>query len=462
MAFAGGALTISDSGDPAAWNNTTTIVYHTEDGTCGNYSNTEILAKIETDLGVWEDVEEAEISFGQVTGILGQVNVDNYADYFYLGTGSDDALAEDDINPVIFDDDAEIIYELAGDGNEYVVLGITAVVGYSSDYSEITDAEVIINCRCLEDHPSGPCYEGSTLIEYTESDLDFTLAHEMGHFINLDHSQVNINYYGDGDDDNDEDIPIMFPISISVLSSFAARTDDKIALATIYPSSTFDDEKCLVTGTLVDTEGDEVRCVDVWAEAADPADTVSQVSGAFAIAEDDNDDGDTVDSGECTSGCGYFQLYLEPGADYELNIYDINSLFVGGSSVGPCINSQLALGFDGDSIANVSSSQCVAGTTVSLGEINLGVDVTAADYGDDSGDDDDDGDDDGGAGAGGASGYDDDLNPVGYGCALQSLVARRPPALFELRRVNWSLVSDLWFVVFGLFVFVRMNTRSTL
>ena len=54
----------------------------------------------------------------------------------------------------------------------------------------------------------------------------------------------------------------------------------------------------------------------------------------------------------------------------------------------------------------------------------MGVDVTASDYGDDSGDDDDDGDvdDDDDGGGSGSGGYDDDLNPVGYGCSLREQI----------------------------------------
>jgi hypothetical protein len=164
----------------------------------------------------------------------------------------------------------------------------------------------------------------------------------------------------------------------------------------------------------LDVDGNELRCADVQAITSDTADTVAQISGTLAVTVDgvgaNAADGDTVDDGECTSNCGYFALYLTPGKDYTVNVEPIYESFVGGSGMGPCYAAQLDT-ITEEEVATVSSAQCTAGTTLSLGSI-----TTTSTGGVTDG---------GSSGSSGSSGngsdpYEnyDELNPVGYGCAL--------------------------------------------
>ncbi|MBF0105116.1 MAG: hypothetical protein HQM16_07285 [Deltaproteobacteria bacterium] len=418
-ATAGGPLYKDNIGLPSSWDNSTAIDYHPESGTCGAFSNAEMLAFFETALEVWTDIDEVELAFNQEDGQIGQVGVDNYDDYVYLDAASPAALLTDNINPVLFDDDAEITAEIAGEANQYLVLGFAAPAAFTSDYTEITDGQAVINCRCLTDHPSGPCYldGGQGTVEVSESELEFTVVHEMGHFINLDHSITNDNYYGTATEGSV--VPIMYPVSFEAEGGLSARTDDIASLALIYPSLTDIDESwCLVTGTLLDEDGNEVQCVAVTATASSVVDSslsVGSVSGSFAISEDENSDGDAVDDGECSEYCGYFEMYLRAGYSYTLETYEIYSGFTGGSSVGPCINAQKSV--TAEEVTTVDEAQCVAGTTIGLGTFTLtGVSSSGG-----GGDDDDDGG--GGGGGGGGSIVDDSVeNPVGYwDCSLSQV-----------------------------------------
>lgn len=413
--LAGGPLYLTASGTASVWDNTEAISYHPESGSCGPFSNAEMLTKLEDDLAAWTDLTEVNLDFSQVTGEVTLMDSTSYTTFFYTGTSEESDLDKtvDLVNPIIFDDDAGITAEVAGEENQYLLLGFASPVGFSDDDSEITDGQAVINCRCLEGHDSGACLlDDESTVTYTEDQLDFTIVHEMGHFLNLDHTQVNIDLYDNGDDSDDSDIPIMFPVIPDTVDVLAARRDDLVALADMYPADEFAATGCVVTGDLLDAEGNELRCADVWAETDDLTDTVSTVSGTFAVTSDDNEDGDTTDSGECTSSCGFFSLFLETGKDFTLTVKPIESTFVGSSGMGPCRSSQLET-IDLEDIATVSSAQCSGGTTLYLGEFTTtstgGVGETTS-----------------GAGGGGeSSGSDaDDLNPVGYWCSLVVVESR--------------------------------------
>lgn len=434
---AGGALYVSTTGNASAWDNSTAVAFHPESGTCAGFSNSAMLDIIADDLTVWSGLNEVNLSLEQVTGSIGQVGIDNYESYLFLSQNADISLVSDGLSPVVFDDDAAIIAEVTGEENKYLVLGLAGAVGFNSDYSTIQEGQALFNCRCLTNHPAGPCYtsDNQSVVEVTEEELDFIIVHEMGHFLNLDHSQVNLTQFENGNDSDDKDIPIMFPFVFDPGETITARRDDIQALAGIYPAADFTDEWCLISGNLKDKNGNDLRCADMWAEDGDPGHTVAGVSGALAAAEDTNSDGDTTDSGECSTNCGYFAMYQKAGVEYAVTVKPIETTFVGGSSVGPCVDSQLTT-IEEEQVATVTSSQCSAGSTIALGDI-----TTTSSGGVSSGSS-------GGGTGGGAEGSDSDLNPVGYTCALSPHVA--------VSSSGYLLLCFVWFCLMAL----RFNIQN--
>src|SRR3989338_3789889 len=108
--FAGGPIAVSDTGVASAWDNSVSIPYHPESGTCGPYSNDDMIGMVVNMANHWSIfyIDEADIDFDLEEGALGQVGVDNYDDYLYLGEAGTEDNAADGINPIIFDDDGEI------------------------------------------------------------------------------------------------------------------------------------------------------------------------------------------------------------------------------------------------------------------------------------------------------------------------------------------------------------------
>ena len=404
---------MTTTGTVATWGEDPTVSYHPEEGACSTFSNSDMLTKFGTLLDLWADLTETSLSLQAVNDTLTDINGDNYETYIYTasGTSTNNLTLTDGFNATVFDDDGEITAAIAGTTNKFNVLGFASINVFSQSTGVISDGQAVINCRCVTGHPTlGNCTSGGETITVSEDELDFTILHEMGHFLNLDHTQVNYDLFTNSDSSDDVDIPVMFPVSFDD-DQIAPRADDQVALGALYPSTSFLATKCLVIGTVTDSGGDELRCADIEAVAADPVDTVSYVSGAGAAAQDVNEDGDTVDSGECESGCGDFELYLDPAKTYTLKILPINESLIGGSGIGPCVNEQLDT-ITEQTLATITSAECIAGATLNLGTI-----ITSSTGGTSSGGDSGSGST-GGVTGNGIEKTTETNNPIGYGCSL--------------------------------------------
>lgn len=383
---AGGPFFVNSSGVAATFDNTSAIPYHPESGACATYSNAQMLTKLDENLGRWTSITDIDLSLSQTAGSIGSVDSSNYTTYIVVD--SDDAGADDDLNPVIFDDDGGIVSALFGTGTQFYVLGFAGPTTYNTDEDTIEEGQAVFNCFCLSGNTNdtgGDCDDlGSN---FTEDDLDFTMAHEVGHMIGLDHTQVNqataegtcsTSTSGDCDD-----VPLMYPMSVDPADQISPHRDDIVAILTLYGVSTWQNSYCTVTGTLKDSDGNDLRCADVQAETADTEDTIALVSGAFAPAQDLDNDGYTDGSSECSSDCGVFTLRgLDPDEEtYTITVKPIDASWISGSGINPCASGQLT-GVVEEEIATITD--CTAGVTTDLGTI------TTESSGGTSGDDDDD------------------------------------------------------------------------
>lgn len=347
---------IDSSGAPYTWGNAADVTLDAESGRCGPYTNAEMLALVEEDLSYLTGISEANIVFEIATGELGEINAANYADYFSI----EDEASADGYTPLIFDHDGEILDSFLGVGGHLNTLGYTRITLVSG--TEIVEGAIIIGCRCLENHPSGPCET-----TYPIGDVNMIVAHEAGHLLNLDHSQVNEDLaYNDATDDDDA-VPLMYPLAEVASSQITPMADDIENLAQLYPTADFLSSHCKVTGMVLDSDGKELRCGDVQAETSDPSDTVSAFTGQFAKFTLLNADNDSTDPGECYQDCGHFEMYLAAGQTYTLTLKPITTEFSGGSGMGPCFNDPIDTVVQ-ETLTTVAGADCVGGATLALGD----------------------------------------------------------------------------------------------
>ena len=367
-ALAGGPFFVNEEGVASAWDNSAPVTYHPESGSCGSFDNDAMRTKIGENLSFWSGIDGITLSFTALTGVIGSIDDSNYASLFVAAADCGDA--DDDITPVIFDDDGTIVDDIFGSGNRFSVLGFAGPAVFNGDCSEILEGQAFFNCRCQTGSPFGSCPGG---VVFTEDDLDFTVMHEFGHLLGLDHTQVNQSIAeGSCDDDVDGDcdaLPAMYPQSVDAEDQITPQRDDQVAALTLYGGSAFTGNFCTVTGTLNDANGDPLRCADIQAETGNPADTIALVSGAFAPAEDLNGDGDTGDNNECLSNCGDFILRgLDPSKSYTIMVKPVDSRWIGGSGINPCNSSQLDY-VEEEEIAAITAGDCAGGATLALGTI---------------------------------------------------------------------------------------------
>lgn len=365
---AGGPYFVTSLGEPVAWDSSP-ISIHIESGSCGPFSNEEMLLQIEEPLDAWSEATGGLLTFNVLEGVIGSVDGTNYNDYFFDEVDTSDDDDSDSINPFVFDDDGEITQAIFGPSlgsqAKFVVLGFASPDGYGSEDATISDGQIFINCVCVEGNNSDICSSSDS-----EDSVLFTMTHELGHMLGLDHTQVNQNIAEGACDDtvsgDCDAVPTMFPQSVDAPDQNTISRDDTVALLTLYGLTDLENNFCTVIGELTDSDGNPLRCADVQATTSTPSDTIASVSGVFAPATDLDGDGYTDGENEVTSECGDFILRgLDPSLSYTITVKPIDSSWRNGSGINPC-NPQLS-GIVEKEVATIDAGECSAGATLDLG-----------------------------------------------------------------------------------------------
>src|SRR5262249_3050682 len=190
--------------------------------------------------------------------------------------------------------------------------------------------------------------------ELTASQFDEAITHEIGHYIGLDHSQINVTALnGDCSTDNRAGLPLMFPFA-----SCPSRTsvglpiispDDAAWASSLYPNASFATSYGFIEGEIRFSDGiTPVQGVNVIARQVNDPATPQDESLRVAVSvvswylfttnpgqslTGDNTGG-SIYGARAANREGYFKIPV-PAGQWIVRVESISSAFVKGSSVGP-------------------------------------------------------------------------------------------------------------------------------
>ncbi|MCX8042708.1 MAG: hypothetical protein N3B18_01115 [Desulfobacterota bacterium] len=283
------------------------IPYMVDQGDLGAIDNAQATTLVDTCFATWQAVPTACISFVNAGHLAENVTGERVFDYF------NDA---DGINPILFDADGSIIDTVFGLGAKQSVIGF-AGSEYNGATGYYTEGLAVIN--------------GLFSTKFSYDQFKATFVHEFGHFIGLDHSQINGQYVGDGNTVNDIYVPTMYPTATDDDTTLASlNPDDMAALTLLYP-----EHPALVDAVYGKLQGTVVWCYGMPVLGANVV--------AYNIADENMLRFSSV-SDYFRTDTGFFEMLVPPGT-YRLYVEPINRDFYGGSSVGPYAQTPFSLSF---------------------------------------------------------------------------------------------------------------------
>lgn len=306
--FAGGPLVIEGPmGNTAVRYQNPVIIVHVESGDLGERSNAAADGILRKALQQWNQVGTSTVRLiVNETQLNQDINIGNFSD-FIAENNSHDLKGDDGFNPIIYDDSGEIVDAFFGVNASDNIIGFAASI-FNEKGAFFKEGYVVINGKTLSPALS-------------DTELTLLVAHEIGHFAGLDHTQVDINnretdlgFPGICSTAHAESYPVMYPFVCRDEASL--HVDDISAISALYPDENILDSFGILQGHFVDESGKAILGANIWAKNTITGEAISIVSDYLK------------------QGNGFYKLYLPPG-NYTLHANSINPLFNAGSSIGP-------------------------------------------------------------------------------------------------------------------------------
>ena len=296
--FAGGPLVICYQ-LPTKYPGAGSVSLNYDQGTLGSRTKAQADALVTGAVSLWTDVTTSTVVLSRGADLTVDVTASNYATYLYNFS--------DGLNPVIYDTDGSIIDSIFGVGAKNSVLGFAG-----SAWNDNGSMCVYVEGRAVI----------NGYIAVNDTTMKVVLAHEVGHLIGLDHTQLD-NSQGLVSS-SPSNYPLMYPIAYRGYSSL--HEDDIAAVSALYPDVTLGSVYGQLTGSFTQANGTPIPGANIWAKEV----STNQV---FSVVSD-----------YLIQNTGYFKLLLPPGS-YTLHAEVIQTEFTAGSSIGPYSETSSGLSF---------------------------------------------------------------------------------------------------------------------
>jgi hypothetical protein len=183
------------------------VVLNYDQGTLGTRTNAQAAALVDQSIALWTNVGTASVTLSRGADLGSDVTTANYLGLFNNFS--------DGLNPVIFDTDGSIVDTELGVGQKSHILGFAGSAYYYAPTCRYAEGRAVIN----------------GYIAVSDQTFVTTIAHEIGHLIGMDHTQLD-NAQGL----SSSNYPLMYPIAYRSLASL--HEDDAAAVSAIYPDAT--------------------------------------------------------------------------------------------------------------------------------------------------------------------------------------------------------------------------------
>ena len=281
-AHAGGSLYICNNQQVKYPGPGTIALNYDGGGILGTRTKAQVDAIVDASIGVWNNIPSSTVAVTRGPDLPVDVTIANYLTYIGNTT--------DGLNPVVYDHTGAILDALLGVGTKSNAYGFAVS---TSSNCQFTEGHAVIN----------------GFLSLADGELSIVLAHEIGHMLGMDHSQI----------DNSQGLaPASYPVMYPQLNrtGLFLHEDDVATISSLYPSATFNNFYGQLNGTFTRADGTPVLGANLWAKESNTGKLYSIVSD-FLV-----------------QGTGAFRLIL-PAGTYTLHAEAVQTNFNGASKIGP-------------------------------------------------------------------------------------------------------------------------------
>jgi hypothetical protein len=229
---AGGPIYLTAAGQPYRWDMSQPVRYTVNPGSFGSRSHAWAVAAIDRAYRTWQAVPTARMQILAASELTQTVTGTRFLPFL-------NGLKAGDPSPILLDDTGGMLNTLLGQGASASILGIGSPFVADPASGRIQVSFALLNGRLDR--------------EFSDNFVYGSFLHELGHTLNLAHSQVNAEELYDGDPGNDSLAAVMFYRGPN--DDSGPSRDDQAWISWLYPSPDTAGTTATITGRVLLPDG---------------------------------------------------------------------------------------------------------------------------------------------------------------------------------------------------------------